>query len=80
MECGRKAGVQMSITAPSIERPPRPPLMREPLIALEHVEKTYRMGRLDYPALRGIDLAIGAGELVAIVGPSGSGKTTILTS
>jgi putative ABC transport system ATP-binding protein len=50
----------------------------EPLIELARVEKTYRMGRVDYPALRGIDLAIGAGELVAIVGPSGSGKTTIL--
>jgi putative ABC transport system ATP-binding protein len=52
--------------------------VREPVIELTRVEKTYRMGRVDYPALRGVDLLIGAGELVAIVGPSGSGKTTIL--
>jgi putative ABC transport system ATP-binding protein len=49
-----------------------------PLIEVAGVETTYRMGRVDYRALRGIDLAIGSGELVAIVGPSGSGKTTIL--
>ena len=49
-----------------------------PLIALAGVERTYRMGRVDYRALRGIDLEIVAGEMVAVVGPSGSGKSTIL--
>jgi putative ABC transport system ATP-binding protein len=51
---------------------------RKRLIELDGVEKVYRMGRLDYRALRGVDLTVEAGELVAVVGPSGSGKTTIL--
>jgi putative ABC transport system ATP-binding protein len=50
----------------------------KPLIALEAVEKVYRTGKLEYPALRGVDLTITEGEMVAIVGPSGSGKTTIM--
>ena len=49
-----------------------------PLIELTGVEKVYRMGKLDYRALRGVDLAIASGEMTAVVGPSGSGKSTIL--
>jgi putative ABC transport system ATP-binding protein len=37
----------------------------EALIALERVEKVYRMGKVDYRALRGVDLSIGMGEMVA---------------
>jgi putative ABC transport system ATP-binding protein len=66
-----------SETAAPLAQEPRPPT-QPPMIALEGVERTYRMGRVDYRALRGVDLEIAAGEMVAVVGPSGSGKSTIL--
>jgi putative ABC transport system ATP-binding protein len=48
------------------------------IIQLTGVVKTYRSGKLEYPALQGIDLTIDRGEMVSIIGPSGSGKSTIL--
>ena len=48
------------------------------LIKLEDLDKVYRMGKLEYQALKKINLDIDQGELTAIVGPSGCGKSTML--
>lgn len=49
-----------------------------PLIALDDVRRDYAMGGETVHALRGVSLAIDAGDYVAIVGPSGCGKSTLL--
>jgi putative ABC transport system ATP-binding protein len=48
------------------------------MIELKRLSKAYRQGSQVLPILRDIDVAVGAGEFVAIMGPSGSGKSTLL--
>jgi putative ABC transport system ATP-binding protein len=51
---------------------------QQPLLRAEAVTKIYRTGQQTVTALDRLDLAVGRGELLAVMGPSGSGKTTLL--
>jgi putative ABC transport system ATP-binding protein len=48
------------------------------ILKAESIEKVYRVGKVDVPALRGVSLAVQEGEFVAVMGPSGCGKSTML--
>lgn len=52
--------------------------MDQAIIRATGVFKTYETGKVRVEALRGVDLTVPRGEMVAIMGPSGCGKTTLL--
>jgi putative ABC transport system ATP-binding protein len=50
----------------------------EPILKAENLWKVYRTGKVDVPALRGVNVDIFPGEFVSVMGPSGCGKSTLL--
>ncbi|MEI7671689.1 MAG: ATP-binding cassette domain-containing protein, partial [Deltaproteobacteria bacterium] len=52
--------------------------MNPPMLDIVDIRKSYRIGPTEVKVLKGINLTVAKGELLAIIGPSGSGKSTLM--
>ncbi len=66
------------MTTPSPTPSPGPNAPGRVLIELKDLRKTYRLGDVDVPVLKGINMVIREGTLLALMGPSGGGKSTLM--
>ncbi len=53
-------------------------MQNPPIVQVENLEKSYRLGKITVNAVRGVNLTLHSGQFIVVTGPSGSGKTTLL--